>query len=83
MGIPTAIASRNGERSELKHLSRSRKRTQTAIPSVTASERGPAQTESARTCGAGLTISVRPVPRSLLKRSAIQGDSPVSGRSTT
>jgi len=29
MGIPTAIASRNGERSELKHLSRSRKRNRT------------------------------------------------------
>ena len=28
MGIPTAIASRNGERSELKHLSRSRNRKQ-------------------------------------------------------
>ena len=31
MGIPTAIALRNGERTELKHLSRCRKRKQSAI----------------------------------------------------
>jgi len=51
MGIPTAIASRNGERSELKHLSRNRKRTQTAISSVTASERDTVQTEAFGQCG--------------------------------
>ena len=38
MGIPTAIASRNGERRELKHLSTDRKRKQTAMSLVTASE---------------------------------------------
>jgi hypothetical protein len=46
MGIPTAIASRNGERPELKHLSRGRKRTRNAMSSVTAGERDTAQTEA-------------------------------------
>jgi hypothetical protein len=51
MGIPTAIASRNGERPELKHLSRGRKRKQTAMSLVTASERDTVQTEAFGQCG--------------------------------
>lgn len=51
MGIPTTIASRNRERSELKHLSRNRNRKQSAMSSLTASERDTVQTESARKCG--------------------------------
>jgi hypothetical protein len=46
MGIPTAIASRNGERRELKHLSTGRKRKRNVMSSVTASERDTAQTEA-------------------------------------
>ncbi len=46
MGIPTAIASRNGERRELKHLSTGRKRKRNAMSSVTARERDTAQTEA-------------------------------------
>ena len=46
MGIPAAIASRNGERRELKHLSTGRKRNQTEISSVTASKRDTVQTEA-------------------------------------
>ena len=65
MGIPTAIASRNGERRELKHLSTGRKRKRNVMSLVTASERDTAQTEA---CGVvdlagnvvcGLTVSVR------------------------
>ena len=48
MGIPTAIALRNGERPELKHLSTDRKRNRNETPSVTASEIGIAQTEALR-----------------------------------
>lgn len=51
MRISTAIAVRNGERSELKHLSRSRNRKQSAMSLLTASERDTVQTESARKCG--------------------------------
>ena len=51
MGIPTAIASRNGERRELKHLSTDRKRKRNAISLVTASERDTAQTEAFGQCG--------------------------------
>ena len=46
MGIPTAIASRNGERRELKHLSIGRKRKRNAMSSVTAREPDTAQTEA-------------------------------------
>ena len=46
MGIPTAIASRNGERRELKHLSTGRKRKRNAMSLVTASEGDAAQTEA-------------------------------------
>ncbi len=46
MGIPTAIASRNGEHRKLKHLSTGRKRKQYATSLVTASERDPVQTEA-------------------------------------
>jgi hypothetical protein len=65
MGIPAAIASRNGERRELKHLSTGRKRKRNVMSLVTASERDTAQTEA---CGVvdlagnvvcGLTISAR------------------------
>ena len=51
MGIPTAIASRNGERRELKHLSTGRKRKHSVMSLLTASERDTAQTED-------LTINV-------------------------
>jgi hypothetical protein len=80
MGIPTAIASRNGERPELKHLSTGRKRKRNVMSSVTARERDTAQTE-ARSAGNvvfGLTISAETLSRSLLERSARQGESPVS-----
>ena len=45
-GNPSTIALRNRERSELKHLSRSRKRTQTEMSLLTASERDTVQTEA-------------------------------------
>ena len=45
-GNPSTIAVRNGERSELKHLSRSRKKNQTEMSLLTASERDTAQTEA-------------------------------------
>jgi len=51
MGIPTAIASRNGERPELKHLSRGRKRKRNVMSLVTAGERDTAQTEAFGQCG--------------------------------
>jgi hypothetical protein len=51
MGIPTAIASRNGERPELKHLSRGRRRKRNAMSLVTAGERDTAQTEAFGLCG--------------------------------
>jgi hypothetical protein len=51
MGIPTAIASRNGERRELKHLSTGRKRKRNVMSLVTASERDTAQTEAFGQCG--------------------------------
>jgi hypothetical protein len=51
MGIPAAIASRNGERRELKHLSIGRKRNQNGMSLVTASERDPVQTEAFGQCG--------------------------------
>jgi hypothetical protein len=51
MGIPTAIASRNRERRELKHLSTGRKRKRNVMSSVTASERDTAQTEAFGQCG--------------------------------
>ena len=51
MGIPTAIASRNGERRELKHLSTGRKRNQTEMSVVTASEPDTVQTEAFGQCG--------------------------------
>ena len=51
MRISSAIASRNEEPRELKHLSIGRKRKRNAMSSLTASERDTAQTESARTCG--------------------------------
>ena len=68
MGIPTAIASRNRERGELKHLSIGRKRKRNVISSVTASERETAQTEAyevvdlAGNVVCGLTISAREPP---------------------
>ena len=68
MGIPAAVASRNGERRELKHLSTGRKRKRNVISSVTASERETAQTEAyevvdlAGNVVCGLTISARPPP---------------------
>ncbi len=45
--LPRAIPEsfREGERSELKHLSMSRSRKQVVIPLVTASEKGKGQTE--------------------------------------
>ena len=83
MGIPTAIASRNGERPELKHLSRGRKRKRNAMSLVTAGENDTAQTEGLTTDVVyGLTISIRTSSRSLLERSAKQGESPVSTSST-
>ena len=51
MGIPTAIALRNGERRELKHLSTGRNRKQLAMSLVTASKRDTAQTEAFGQCG--------------------------------
>ncbi len=45
-GNPSTIALRNGERSELKHLSRSRKRNQSEMSLLTASERDAVQTEA-------------------------------------
>ena len=46
IGILIAIALRNGERRELKHLSNGRKRNQTETSLVTASEPDIAQTEA-------------------------------------
>ena len=61
MGIPLAIASRNGERRELKHLSTGRKRNRNETSSVTASERDTAQTEALTgNVVCGLTLIVRP-----------------------
>lgn len=83
MGIPTAIASRNGERRELKHLSIDRKRKQTAMSLVTASEPDTVQTEALTgNVVFGLTFSIRNSMRNLLERSTKQGDSPVPSRST-
>ena len=63
MGIPTAIASRNGERRELKHLSIGRKRKRNAMSSVTAGERDTAQTEALTgNVVCGLALIVRPSP---------------------
>ena len=78
MGIPTVIASRNGERRELKHLSTGRKRKRNAMSSVTAGERDTAQTEGLTTdVVCGLTCTTGQSSRSLLERSAKQGESPV------
>ena len=83
MGIPTAIASRNEQPRELKHLSIGRKRKRNAMSSVTASERDTAQTESLTGhVVSGPPFSSRPSRRSLLEQSAIQGDSPVFEIST-
>ena len=51
MGIPTAIASRNGERRELKHLSIDRKRKRNVMSLVMANERDTVQTEAFGQCG--------------------------------
>lgn len=51
MGIPTAIASRNGERRELKHLSIGRKRKRNVMSLVLAKERDTVQTEAFGQCG--------------------------------
>lgn len=51
MGIPTAIASRNGERRELKHLSIGRKRRRNVMSLVLAKERDLVQTEAFGQCG--------------------------------
>ena len=78
MGIPTAIASRNGERRELKHLSTGRKRKRNVMSSVTAGERDTAQTEDLTiNVVYGLPTNTREPSRSLLEWSAKQGDSPV------
>jgi tRNA(Met) C34 N-acetyltransferase TmcA len=45
------LSNREGEPSELKHLSRKRRRKQDVIPQVVASERGAAQTLSLRGWG--------------------------------
>ena len=80
MGIPTAIASRNGERRELKHLSTGRKRKRNVMSLVTAGKRDTAQTEGLTTDVVyGLPFSTRQPSRSLLEWSAKQGDSPVLG----
>ena len=83
MGIPTAIASRNGERRELKHLSTGRKRKRNVMSLVTAGERDTAQTEGLTTDVVyGLTIITRTPSRSPLERGAKQGESPVLTTST-
>jgi hypothetical protein len=83
MGIPTAIASRNGKRPELKHLSRGRKRKRNVMSSVTAGERDTAQTEALTgNVVCGLTCSTRTPSRSPLEWGAKQGESPVPTRST-
>ena len=62
MGIPTAIASRNEQPRELKHLSIGRKRKRNVMSSVTASERDTAQTEGPTTnVVLGLTLISRPL----------------------
>jgi len=73
---------KEGERAELKHLSRRRKRNQIEMPLVGATESGIGQTElagekpdrmwSCRTC----VLPNQPT-RSLLESSTIEGDSPV------
>ena len=83
MGIPTAIASRNGEPRELKHLSIERNRKRNVMSPVTASEHDTAQTEALTgNVVCGLPLSSRPSVRSLLERSVTQGDNPVSQTST-
>ena len=82
-GNPSTIALRNRERSELKHLSRSRKKNQTEMSLLTASERDTVQTEASRftprrQCGVRADTKQLGFVRSLLERSTIQGDSPVS-----
>ncbi len=49
MGIPIAIAPRNEQPRELKHLSIGRNRKRNVMSSVTASERDTAQTEGPTT----------------------------------
>jgi hypothetical protein len=81
---PWQLRLRNGERRELKHLSTGRKRKQFAMSSVTASEGDAVQTEapSGGYVVFGLAISTGRSDRSLLERSARQGDSPVDRVST-
>src|SRR5688572_29535018 len=68
---------------ELKHLSTWRKRNQSEIPQVAASERGRAQTSPFRGCGVvGQVWGIVPHDvcawsRSELERSATAGESPV------
>ncbi len=58
---PLAIALRNGERRELKHLSTGRKRKQSAMSLVTASKRDTVQTEALTgNVVFGLTLTARP-----------------------
>jgi hypothetical protein len=83
MGIPTAIASRNGERRELKHLSTGRKRKRNVMSLVTAGKRDTAQTEGLTTDVVyGLPTNTRQLSRSLLEWSVKQGDNPVLRVST-
>src|SRR6056297_4154512 len=78
MRISSAIASRNEEPRELKHLSTGRKRKRNAMSLVTASERDTAQTEALTgNVVSGPPLISRPSRRSLLEQSTKQGDSPV------
>ena len=79
MGIPSQLPLRNRERRELKHLSTDRKRKQTAMSLVTASEDDTVQTEAfTGNVVFGLATIDYSSTRSLLERSVIQGDNPVS-----
>ncbi len=83
MRISSAIASRNEEPRELKHLSIGRNRKRNVMSSVTASERDTAQTEALTgNVVSGLPLISRPSRRSLLEQSVIQGDNPVLETST-
>lgn len=78
MGIPTAIASRNGERRELKHLSIGRKRKRNRdVVSTGEGTRSQSKPKPSGNVVFGLTCTLRPSAGSLLEQSTTQGDSPV------
>ena len=76
---------RGGEPGELKHLSTLRKRKQTVIPPVVASERGLAQTVGVATRRRGCRTTRRGLGAEWkrLERRIIEGDNPVHERRGT